>query len=115
MQHELPLGEFINQYGITNKNVNFRQTPGKELKEKGVIKTGEYVYIISNETGADGDCWTKVLYNGEEGYLSSNFIDVIGKEESDAYNMAMATAAPVYPTSVPTEEPTTEPTAEPTE
>ena len=113
--NELPLGEFINQYGITNKNVNFRQTPGKELKEKGVIKTGEYVYIISNETGADGDCWTKVLYNGEEGYLSSNFIDVIGKAESDAYDITMATPAPVYPTVIPTEEPTAEPTDEQTE
>ena len=111
---DLPIGEYINQYGKTNAKVNFREGPGTDTTKKDVLGPGTYIYMISNETGHDNNRWTKVLYNGEEGYVSSGFIDVLGETESEKYNNAQTSPAPVYPTVEPTEEPTAEPTEEPT-
>ena len=53
--------------------------------------------------------------DGQEGYLKSEFINVMSLNDSNSYNQAQSSPAPVYTaTPAPTAEPTAEPTPEPT-
>ena len=53
--------------------------------------------------------------DGEEGYLKSEFVNVMSLDDSNSYNLAQSSPAPVYTaTPAPTAEPTPAPTAEPT-
>ena len=73
-----PTGNYINQYGIINHSVNFRLGPSTNSSKAGdPIKTGEYVYMIKNEKNRQGEIWTKIKYNGKEGYVKSEYIDVM--------------------------------------
>ena len=111
----LPVGQMINVYGITNAKVNFRAAPASDSARKGSLSSGKHVYIIRNEVGNDGSIWSRVNADGEEGYLKSEFVNVMSLDDSNSYNQAQSSPAPVYTaTPAPTAEPTPVPTAEPT-
>ncbi len=103
----LPIGAYINQYGIINHYVNFRSGPYVNTPVAGdPVKAGVYVYLVMNEVNSKDEIWTKVIVNGKEGYIKSEYISVISKRESDVYNSQQRTPAPVCTaTPVPTAEP----------
>ncbi len=111
----LPVGQMINIYGITNAKVNFRSGPATDSAGKGSLSSGKHVYIIMNEVGNADSIWSRVNVDGQEGYLKSEFINVMSLDDSNTYNQAQSSPAPVYmaiptPTAEPTEKPTPEPT-----
>ena len=103
----LPIGVFLNQYGMIKTYVNFRIGPSVNHPKAGdAIHEGKYVYLIINQINSKNEIWTKVNYNGKVGYIKSEHIYTIGEKDSDAYNNAQNSPAPVYtatpaPTSVP--------------
>ena len=110
----LSAGVFINRYGMANTNVNFRTGPGTKNSAIRKVEEGEYVYLIINETGTDGELWTRVNADGTEGYIKSEYIDLLSEEESQAHDAVQPSPAPYY-TPEPVWEPTAEPIPEPTE
>ena len=93
--------------------MNFRQGPSKGTAAYTPVSEGKNIYLIINEIGPDdGTMWTKVNVDGKEGYIKSEFIDLMGPEKSKAYDAAQSTPAPVYEA---TPAPTAEPTAAPTD
>ena len=76
----LPIGVYLNRYGVINRLVNFRQGPSADTPlAGGPVKVGEYVYLISNEKNSKNEVWTKVIYKGVEGYIKSEHIYVINE------------------------------------
>lgn len=113
----LSTGVFINQYGIINHAVNFRDEPSSDSFNAGPsLKIGEYVYIIENVANSLDEVWSKVNVNGTVGYIKSEYIYALSKQESDYYDKLQSTPAPIYtptPTPSPTPIPTPTPTATP--
>ena len=91
----LPVGQMINAYGTTNAKVNFRIAPSTEADRKGILASGESVYIIRNEIGVDGATWAYINANGEEGYVKSEFIDM-DPDDRNHYNQDQASPATAY-------------------
>lgn len=103
----VPVGEEILRYGIVNdKDVALRTEP-YTTKSNTVIKRvqkGGVVYMLSMEYNTSGEAWTKVIVDGREGYMKSEFIDMLTPAASQAY------AASVGATPVPTVTPAPSPT-----
>jgi len=66
----IPLNETA---GIINTSVNFRSGPSTDHNIIGVFQHGDTVIL----TGEITDNWTQVSHNGETGWISSEFIDII--------------------------------------
>ena len=80
----LPSGVPINQYGSINHYVNLRSGPSVDSKLAGEpLSVGKRVYIVLNETNARGEIWLKVRYNNKDGYIKSEYIDLVSVEKSD--------------------------------
>ena len=131
---EIPTGEMINRYAITNKgSVRFREkaaTSGSKIL--GELKKGQYVYALREEMNSADELWTLVEIGGRRGYIKSEFLNVLSSWESEAYNNSQSSPAPVYfewdllnpgeerptdtpsPTPTPTEIPTDTPSPTPT-
>ncbi len=79
-------GAVINQYGVVNFRIPFRSDPYISDNIYRFAEPGEYVFMIRNVAGPkDGKIWTLVNIRGQEGYILSECIDVIGQEASEAY------------------------------
>ena len=117
----IPVGELINRWAVTTaKGVHIRTEPAKKGNAGTVSKTGSKVYAVQSVQNAKGETWTKVIYEGTEGYISSEFLEVMTQAQSDDYQDTLPTAVPavtpevIAPTEVPatdvpaTEIPTTE-------
>ena len=116
----LPDGIMLNRYAVTNVNVNFRSAPNTRATTvgSGSVKAGKHVYIIENFRNDDGQVWSRVLSDGVEGYLKSEFLTAMNEWDSTIYDAAQGTMAPMFtatpaPTAAPTDTP--EPTPTPTE
>ncbi len=115
----MPVDEIINRYGVTNAKVNYRKGPGTNTGKYGELPVGTYVYLIYTQKNNNGEYWTLVDAAGERGYLMSKFINVLTQEDSDAYNFAQPSQAPIYtledvfPTSASQAEAVNEPEQEP--
>ena len=72
----LPVGEPIDCYSETNVQINFRKEADEEQEGIFGIDEGTMVWLIINETGADGTIWSRVNLNGTEGYIRSEFLNV---------------------------------------
>lgn len=59
----------ITSYKYTLGNLNLRTGPGTDYSIIMTIPAGEQVEVMENEDG-----WDKVLYQGEIGYCSSEFL-----------------------------------------
>ena len=126
----IPLGELINRWGVTTSGkVNVRTEPKKSSKAVATIqKKGSKVWVIREEPNGSGETWYRVILNGKEGFVRSDFILVLTQRESDQEQASLktpvpetrpedlATATPTptevpVPTEAPTETPTETPTA----
>ena len=106
---------YIERWAQTTKKVWFRNTPnGKKIQE---LKKGVRVFV-DEITDEEGTLWCKVRYNGKEGYIMSEFIDIYSAAESQNLQLSLHTAVPTHTvpaTRVPTSTPTAFiPTATPT-
>ena len=117
----MPVGEMINRYGVTTTNVNYRKTPSTNGPKYSQLPSNTHVYLIITELNEKGEEWTLVEAEGHTGYLKSEFLRVLTEEDSEAYNLAQSTQAPVYdigdihPTEAPTPEPEATPEPAPTD
>ncbi|MBQ6562397.1 MAG: SH3 domain-containing protein, partial [Clostridia bacterium] len=112
----IPVGEYINRWATTTaKGVHIRTEPAKKGNAGTINKTGTKVYAVQSVLNAKGESWTKVIYDGKEGYISSQFLQVMTQAQSDDYQDTLSTPVPavtpeyVEPTEVvPTDAPATE-------
>ena len=81
--------EYEEETVYATENVNIRTKPTTESEKVALLKKGESITRIGE---ADG--WSKVLYEGEEWYITSEYLSLTPPEEK--------------PTEATTEEPTTE-------
>ena len=124
----IPQGTMIQRWGSTTAGgVNVRREPSAtssrvtQLKNKGTM-----VYVLREEMGQDDALWTRVLINGEQCFIKSEYITVMSGYDSDQYmaehyNSDKATPVPPMTadmldggTTDATATPTTEPTHTPT-
>ena len=90
-------GEEINRYGKTNAGkLAFRDQPSTSGNVIERLDANVYVYLLYADFNDAGESWTYVEVNGRRGYIKTEFLDLLTKEESDAYNNAQATPAPVF-------------------
>ena len=112
----IPVGSYINRWAQTTaKGVYIRTAPAKKGNAGKIAKTGTKVYAVQSVLNDQGQSWTKVIYEGTEGYISSEFLQVLTQAQSDDYQDTLSTPVPavtpeyVEPTqAVPTEAPATE-------
>ncbi|MBR1683906.1 MAG: SH3 domain-containing protein [Clostridia bacterium] len=113
----IPAGNVINRWAETNaKGINIRTEPAKKGNAGTISKTGTKVYAIESVINSSGQSWTRILYNGTEGYISSEFLNVLSQAASEDYQDTLETPVP-YMASIVTAPPaeiTEEPVAEPT-
>ena len=115
----IPVGEYINRWAQTTaKGVNIRSTPAKKGNAVKIAKTGTKVYAVQSVLNAQGQNWIKVIYEGKEGYISSEFLEILSQAQSDDYQDTLSTPVPavtpeyIEPTqAAPTDAPATEPPA----
>lgn len=107
----MPAGQRIDRYGITNAKVRFRTEP-YATSNKTIIREvakGSAVYMVANEYNDKGEMWTQVIINNQSGYMQTTYIDMLTAEASDLH------ARSVGATPVPTFTPAPTPTPTPTE
>ena len=122
----IPVGENVYRYAVVNDNdVAFRSEPSTAKGRETVIKRidrNSKVYVLQELYNDKNEVWAMVNINGQEGYMMSEFLDMMTQQESDAYAAAF-TPAPTFtpvptasptPTATPTGTPTATPTATPT-
>lgn len=74
-------------YVKTEKDIlNLRELPSLQSNILVKLRRGSVITIL-DKTGNEG--WYKVLYNGEEGYVSSEYV-VISEKELDKYELVAA-------------------------
>ena len=69
-------------YVITTGSVNLREQGNKDAKILAILKEGTQLKLLSEDNG-----WTQVDYNGQTGYVSSEYVkhaDQIDSEEGQA-------------------------------
>ncbi|MBQ8160660.1 MAG: SH3 domain-containing protein [Clostridia bacterium] len=116
----IPVGSIINRWSTTNtKGLNVRKGPSKsDSVVTKIANRGSYVWAISSETNSKGESWTKVMVDGKEGYIASEYLEIMTKAKSEDYQdvletpVAPVTAEPVAETPAPTPTPTEIPATE---
>ena len=115
---KIPLGLDVQRWAKTTaKGVNIRRSMDKNSGRVTEIKnTGSYVWVIREDVNDKNERWAHVLYNGKEGYIRSDFLDILSQAETDDHQDTLTTPVPTYtpqpatPTPVPvTPGPTPEP------
>lgn len=100
---DMPVGVEILRYGVVNSDqVALRTEPYVTKGNSTVIlrvRKGGMVYMLASERNSSGEMWTRVVVDGREGYMKSDFIDMLTAEANDAY-MSSVGATPV-PTATP--------------
>lgn len=67
----------VNETLYVISDVNIRKGPGTNYEKVGKLKVGESITRI----GVGDNGWSKVMYNGEEAYISSNYLSKTKPEE----------------------------------
>lgn len=62
---------------VTASGTNFRLAPSLDGELIGKLNAGTVVELISIPGSVGSDYWYRVRYNGQEGYIQSNFIRVL--------------------------------------
>ncbi|MGN1021081.1 MAG: MucBP domain-containing protein, partial [Aristaeellaceae bacterium] len=95
----VPQGEMINRFGtITDAQVGVRTSMDDSSKANLVtrLKKGTVVYLLREEINEKGESWTRVLIDGEQYFIKTQFLQMMTKAESDAY-MAANYPEPIPP------------------
>ncbi len=114
----IPTGALIQRWGYTNdRSVNWRDRPSTNGRKLATFNQNTYVWMIQEETNDAGEGWTRVMYNGQEGYVMSRFLTVLSQAESDYYTTSNGYTPVPTETAAPTPEvtETTAPTNAPTD
>ncbi len=119
----IPDGAVIDRWGSTTALVNFRRNSDRSAKIITELKKNSRVWIFSSQT-VNGEKWYAVRYNGTDGYVMADYVQLAGEEESAAIQAQLSSPMPTQtptlppatptPTAAPTEQPTAVPTLEPT-
>ena len=101
-------GEMINRYGITNAgNQAVRRQPdenGDNILTR--LDRAQHVYLLRADFNDAGESWTFVEWKtGEYGYIRTEYLNLLTQTDSEAWDSAQETPAPIYPT-IPTPTPT---------
>ncbi|MDD4709818.1 MAG: MucBP domain-containing protein, partial [Eubacteriales bacterium] len=103
-------GVALNRWGAVNvSSVNFRSEPSTASKLLASPKKGSNVWIYQQQTVND-EKWYVAMYDGREGFVMANYIDLMTQAESDAVQASLPSPAPVRtlpPVVTPTPEPVT--------
>lgn len=69
----------VNETVYVTKDVNVRKGPGTSFNKVGSLNKGDNV----TRTGIGSNGWSKIIYNGKEAYVSSNYLttEKVAKEE----------------------------------
>lgn len=62
--------------GTTTSAVNYRYGPGTGYASMGTIPSGKTLTILGDGRDSSGTVWFLITYNGKQGYVSSNYIQV---------------------------------------
>lgn len=112
----IPVGENVYRYAnVTGNSVALRSEPSTARKDTVVkrVKMNSKVYVLEELYNSDHEVWARVIVDGQEGFMMSEFISIMTQAESDAY-AAGSTPAPTFtPTPTMTATPTASPTASP--
>jgi hypothetical protein len=114
----VPVGNAIDRWGVINiNNVNFRSTPAKG-NNNGIKKLshGSHVWMYESQYNDAGEVWTRVNVDGQDGYIMTEFVNMMTQAESDAYQATLQSPMPTRspaPTNTNTPTPTPTPTPVP--
>ncbi|TYC63545.1 SH3 domain-containing protein [Rhodobacterales bacterium] len=73
---------------VTTANVNFRQGPGTGFGSLGTVPDGTQVDLQNcDDTGA----WCSVSYNGQNGFISGNFVQMTDPEQKTGWPRSFQT------------------------
>ena len=95
----VPQGEMINRFGtITGKQVALRTSMDGSIKTNIVrrMEKGTVLYLLREEINDKGESWTRVLVDGEQCFVMTEFLQMMTKADSDAY-MAANYPEPIPP------------------
>ncbi len=62
---------------ITASGVNFRMSPSLQGQQIGRLNNGTVVELLEIPASVGADYWYRIRYNGQEGYVQSNYIRVL--------------------------------------
>ncbi len=92
----IPVGAPIDRWATTNKKVNFRSTPaakdGSNLIKS--LSAGTHVWMYESQLTATDEVWTRVRVDGQDGYIMTEFLDMMTKAQSDQYQASLQTPMP---------------------
>ncbi|MDY4139961.1 MAG: SH3 domain-containing protein, partial [Eubacteriales bacterium] len=95
----VPQGEMINRFGtVTDAQVGLRTSMDDSSKANLVTRLtkGTVVYLLREEINDKGESWTRVLVDGEQYFIKTQFLQMMTKADSDAY-MAANYPEPIPP------------------
>ena len=108
---EIPDGAAIDRWGAASAQVNFRRNPDKSSDRLKTLEKNTRVWIYSSQT-VNGDKWYSARYDGIDGYVMADYVNLTSQEESDAIQAQLASPMPTQqagmeamPTQAPTETP----------
>ena len=100
----IPFGAPIKRYASTNATkVRIRKTPGGTILDE--LRQGTVIWALQQVTDDAGSAWTRVMYNGQIGYIDSSFVIVMTQAESDAYFLSTGGTPVPEEGSLPTDTP----------
>ncbi len=112
----IPVDTLIQRWGYTTAKegtINWRDQPSKSGRLLGKLSQNTYVWLIKEEINDKNEKWTKVLHNGQEGYIMSEYLVCLTEAEGDYYeqinNITPVPTQSAEPTQEPTEAPTDTP------
>lgn len=95
METPIPVGRAIDRWGITNiSGLNFRTEPSTSSQSQGKLSKGTYVWMYESLINDNGEDWIRVWVNGQDGYIKPQYINMMTKAESDAYQATLSTPMP---------------------
>lgn len=109
----IPVGSAIDRWGVTSSKVNFRSAPVKN--NKNLIKEvpqGTHVWMYESQYNEANEVWTRVRIDGQDGYIMTEFVDMMTQAQSDQYQASLPTPMPTrspVPTTSVSPAPTTPP------
>ena len=112
---EIPTGALIQRWGYTTAekgSINWRDEPSTDGRRLGTLNQNTYVWLLREEVNSSGEAWTKVLYNGQEGYIMSEFLVVLSQAESDYYTESYIKGNGFTPVPTETASPSPKPSPE---
>ena len=78
-----PTPSYTSKNGVVNADyVSVRTGAGTSNSKKASLMKGTSVTIIGEEKDRDGDLWYKIQYSGGEGYIYSDYVDIVSGSSS---------------------------------